>query len=59
LLNEYELYVHYHPGKANVVADTLSCKAHYNYLPAMHSIGEESSTRVLLDLSLFNIKRRM
>jgi hypothetical protein len=24
------------PGKANVVADVLSCNAHYNYLPAMH-----------------------
>jgi hypothetical protein len=47
--------VHYHPGKANVIGDTLSCKAHCNYLPAMHSTREESSTRVLLDLSLFNI----
>jgi hypothetical protein len=47
--------VHYHSGKANVAADVLSHKAHCNYLPAMRLIREESSTRVLLDLSLFNI----
>jgi hypothetical protein len=47
--------VYYHPGKANVVADALSHKGHCNYLPAVRSTGEESSTRVLPDLSLFNI----
>jgi hypothetical protein len=55
LIKDYELEVHYHPGKANVVADMLSHKAHCNYLPTMHSTGEQSSTRVLPDLSLFNI----
>jgi hypothetical protein len=55
LINDYELEVHYHLGKENVVADMLSRKAHYNYLPAVHLMGEESSTRVLPDLSLFNI----
>jgi hypothetical protein len=55
LIKDYELEVHYHSGKANVVVDALSRKAHYNYLPAMRSTGEESSTRVLPDLSLFNI----
>jgi hypothetical protein len=55
LNNDYELEVHYHPGKANAITNALSCKAHYNYLPAVCSTGEESSTRVLLDLSLFNI----
>jgi hypothetical protein len=54
LIKDYELEVHYHPGKANVVADTLSRKGHCNYLPAVCSMGEESSTRVLPDLSLFN-----
>jgi hypothetical protein len=49
------LEVHYHPRKANVIADTLSRKAHCNYLPAVRLTGEESSTRVLPDLSLFNI----
>jgi hypothetical protein len=55
LIKDYELEVHYHPGKANVVADALSRKGHCNYLPGMRSTGEESSTRVLPDLSLFNI----
>jgi hypothetical protein len=29
LIKDYELEVHYHLGKANIVADVLSCKAHY------------------------------
>jgi hypothetical protein len=55
LIKHYELEVHYHPGKANVVVDVLSHKAHCNYFPVVRSTGEESSTRVLPDLSLFNI----
>jgi hypothetical protein len=55
LIKHYELEVHYHPGKANVVADALSRKGHCNYLPTVRSTGEESSTRVLPNLSLFNI----
>jgi hypothetical protein len=55
LIKDYEQEVHYHPGKANVVADVLSRKAHYNYLPAVPLTREESSIRVLPDLSLFNI----
>jgi hypothetical protein len=55
LIKDYELEVHYHPRKANVVADVLSRKAHCNYLLAVRLMGEESSTWVLPDLSLFNI----
>jgi hypothetical protein len=55
LIKDYEIEVHYHPGKANVVADALSRKAHFNYLPVVRLTGEESSTRVLPDLSLYNI----
>jgi hypothetical protein len=55
LIKDYELEVHYHPGKANVVADTLSHKAQFNYLHALPLTGEESSIRVLPDLSLFNV----
>jgi hypothetical protein len=47
--------VHYHPGKANMVADMLSHKVHCNSLLAVCITREESSTRVLPDLSLFNI----
>jgi hypothetical protein len=32
LIKDYDLEVHYHPGKANVVADALSRKAHYSFL---------------------------
>jgi hypothetical protein len=55
LIKDYELEVHYHPGKANVVVNTLSRKAHCNYLPAIRLTGEESSTQVSPNLSLFNI----
>jgi hypothetical protein len=54
LIKDYKLEVHCHPGKANVVVDALSRKAHCNYLPAICLTGEESSTRVLSILSLFN-----
>jgi hypothetical protein len=55
LIMDYELEVHYQPGKANMITDTLSRKAHCNYLPAVHMTAEESSTKVLPNLSLFNI----
>jgi hypothetical protein len=55
LIKDYELEVHYHLGKANVVVDTLSDEAHCSYLPVVQLTGEESSTRVLIDLLLFNI----
>jgi hypothetical protein len=55
LIKDYELKVHYHPGKANVVADALSRKAHCNYLPVVRLTREESNTQVLPNLSLFNI----
>jgi hypothetical protein len=32
LTKDYDLEVHYHPGKANVVADVLSHKVHCNHL---------------------------
>jgi hypothetical protein len=52
---ELKLEVHYHPRKANIVANALRRKAHFNYLLVVHMSGEESSTHVLPDLSLFNI----
>jgi hypothetical protein len=55
LIKDTKLEVHYHPGKSNVLADALSHKAHCNYLPAVHLTRKESSTRVLPNLSLFNI----
>jgi hypothetical protein len=41
LIKDYNLEVHYHPGKANVVADALSRKSHVpdeESLPLSHSI---------------------
>jgi hypothetical protein len=40
LIKDYELEVPYHLGKANVVADVLSHKAHFNYLPDVCLTGE-------------------
>jgi hypothetical protein len=55
LIKDYELEVRYHPGKENVIADALSHKARCNCLSAIRLTGEESSTQVLPNLSLFNI----
>ena len=44
LIKDYDLEVHYHPGKANVVADALSRKVHCNCLSAesyAHSLCAE------------------
>ena len=35
LIKNYELEVHYHPGRANVVADALSRKAHCNSISSI------------------------
>ena len=32
LIKDYDMRLHYHPGKANVVAGALSCKRHVNAL---------------------------
>jgi hypothetical protein len=42
LIKDYDLEIHYHPDKANVVADALSRKAHCNYLLAVSDTAEES-----------------
>jgi hypothetical protein len=55
LIKDYELEMHYHLGNANIVVDAVSRKAHCNYLPAVCLMEEESNTRVLPDLSLYNI----
>jgi hypothetical protein len=55
LIKDYELEVHYHLRKTNVIVDALSHKANGKYFPGVRLTGEESITSVLSDLSLFNI----
>ncbi|WVZ70685.1 hypothetical protein U9M48_019328 [Paspalum notatum var. saurae] len=38
LIKDYDLEVHYHPGKAKVVADALSRKAHCNFIEARPTV---------------------
>jgi hypothetical protein len=55
LIKDYFLEVHYHHGKVNVVADSLSHKTHCNYLPAISLTGEESSVRVPPNMAQYNV----
>jgi hypothetical protein len=57
LIKDYDLKVHYHPGKDNVGADALSSKAHCNYLHVVHLTGEDSNIRVPPDIALYNGRR--
>ncbi|WVZ84762.1 hypothetical protein U9M48_031753, partial [Paspalum notatum var. saurae] len=38
LIKDYDLEIHYHPGKANVVADALSRRAHCNVMEARPTV---------------------
>jgi hypothetical protein len=55
LIKDCDLEIHYHPGKANVVVDALSRKAHYNYLPTFNISEEESSIRVPSIMAQYNV----
>jgi hypothetical protein len=55
LIKDYDLEIQYHPIKANVVADALSHKAHYNHLPTVSISGEESSVRVSRIMAQYNM----
>jgi hypothetical protein len=75
LIKDYHLEVHYHPGKANMVADALSQKYHCNPLlgdgfnllhPAvLHNIMVSCSleSKIIelqkIDPGVFHIKRKM
>jgi hypothetical protein len=55
LIKDYDMEIHYHPGKANVVEDVMSHKAHYNYLPAVNISREESSISIPPTRALYNV----
>jgi hypothetical protein len=55
LIKDYDLEVHCHSEKANVVEDALSHNAHYIYLPAICLTGEESNIRVPPDMAQYNV----
>jgi hypothetical protein len=52
LNKDYDLEVHYLPGKVNVVVDALSRKAQCNYLPTISITREESSVQVTPDMGV-------
>ena len=51
LIKDYNLEVHYHPGKANVVADALSRKAHCN-----SHLVESLATTLCADMERLNLE---
>jgi hypothetical protein len=51
LIKDYDLEVHYHPGKANVVADTLSRKSYANGLGMTFLLAELCAKIEYLNLS--------
>jgi hypothetical protein len=55
LIKDYDLEIHYHPGKTNVVVDALSRKAHCNNLHAVSISGEESSIRISPIMAQYNV----
>jgi hypothetical protein len=55
LIKDYDLEIHYHPSKANVVADALSHKAHCNHLPAICITGKEPSVRISPIIAQYNV----
>jgi hypothetical protein len=54
LINDYDLGINYHPGKANVVADALSCKKYCNATFARRMQPELRREIIYLNLGLVN-----
>jgi hypothetical protein len=54
LIKEYELEIHYHPGKANVVVDALSRKSQVNMMAAQQMSYELAREFDRLSLGFLN-----
>jgi hypothetical protein len=52
LIKDYDLEVHYHPGKANVIADALSRKSYANKVQVMPMSNELSAEFEHLNLGI-------
>jgi hypothetical protein len=59
LIKDYELEIHYHPGKANVVADALSRKSQVNMLAAHPMPFELAKEFDRLSLGFLNNTQRV
>ncbi|WVZ97350.1 hypothetical protein U9M48_042897 [Paspalum notatum var. saurae] len=61
LIKDYDLEVHYHPRKANVVADALSRKAHCNFIEARSTVRvlcceiRDIAMPTVLEAELYNL----
>jgi hypothetical protein len=53
LIKDYDLSIHYHPGKVNVIADAPSCKHYCDHLlvqrkqPALYEEMEKLSLEIV------------
>jgi hypothetical protein len=54
LIKDYDLEIQYHPGKANVVADALSCKCQVNNITTHLMSQELCSEMEQLNLGILN-----
>jgi hypothetical protein len=59
LIKDYDLEIHYHPGKANVVADALSRKSQVNMMVAHLMLYELAKEFDRLSLGFLNSTQRV
>jgi hypothetical protein len=55
LIKDYDLEIHYHPGKANVVNDALSQKTYCHHLVTQESELCEEMRKLNLTIVLYSL----